>query len=60
PVLRWHAACVEIIADGNDNFRPVKPDRQKSSARIDGIAAGVMALDGYVRRPIKKSRAISA
>lgn len=60
PVLRWNASCVEIYADGNDNIRPVKPDRQKSSARIDGIAAAVMAMDGYLRRPIKKARAISA
>lgn len=60
PVLRWHAACVEVYADGNDNYRPVKPDRSKSSARIDGIAAAVMALDGYIRRPAKKPRALSA
>lgn len=59
-VLRWNAACVEIISDGNDNIRPVKPDRQKSSNRIDGIAAAVMALDGYVRRPVRKPRAASA
>jgi phage terminase large subunit-like protein len=60
PILRWNAACVEIYADGNDNIRPRKPDRHQSSARIDGIAAAVMALDGYVRRPIKKARAASA
>jgi len=60
PILRWNASCVEIIADGNDNFRPVKPDRKQSSSRIDGIAAAVMALDGYVRRPLRKARAISA
>ncbi|WP_406226377.1 terminase large subunit [Streptomyces albidoflavus] len=60
PVLRWHAACVEVYTDGNDNIRPVKPDRRKSSSRIDGIAAAVMALDGYVRRPIRKPRAASA
>lgn len=60
PVLRWHASCVEILTDGNDNFRPTKPDRQKSSSRIDGIAAAVMAMDGYVRRPLKKPRAASA
>ncbi|MER5863768.1 terminase TerL endonuclease subunit [Kitasatospora sp. NPDC002040] len=60
PVLRWNASVVEIYRDGNDNMRPVKPDRDKSSARIDGIAALVMALDGYVRRPLKKPRAASA
>ncbi|MFJ7176415.1 terminase large subunit [Streptomyces massasporeus] len=56
PILRWMAGCVETIADGNDNYRPTKPDRKKSQARIDGIAATVMALDGYVRRPKAKSR----
>ncbi|MEU9047496.1 MULTISPECIES: terminase TerL endonuclease subunit [unclassified Kitasatospora] len=60
PVLRWNASVVEVYRDGNDNLRPVKPDRDKSSARIDGIAALVMALDGYVRRPLKKPRAASA
>ncbi len=60
PVLRWNASVVEVYRDGNDNMRPVKPDRDKSSARIDGIAAAVMALDGYVRRPVKRPRAASA
>ncbi|MGW2267309.1 terminase large subunit [Streptomyces koyangensis] len=60
PVLRWNASVVEVYRDGNDNMRPVKPDRNKSSARIDGIAAAVMALDGYVRRPLKRPRASSA
>ncbi|WP_240351623.1 terminase large subunit [Streptomyces olivoreticuli] len=60
PILRWHASVVEVYRDGNDNMRPVKPDRGKSSARIDGIAATVMALDGYVRRPLKRARAASA
>lgn len=56
PVLRWHASCVEVIADGNDNIRPVKPNRSKSSTRIDGIPATVQALSGYLRRPKAKSR----
>lgn len=60
PILRWNASVVEVYRDGNDNMRPVKPDRGKSSARIDGIAATVMALDGYVRRPLKRARAVSA
>jgi len=60
PILRWMALCCEVYVDGNDNMRPVKPDRNKSSSRIDGIAATVMALDGYVRRPIRKPRAASS
>lgn len=56
PVLRWMASVVEVIADGNDNIRTVKPNRNKSAARIDGVQSSVMALSGYLRRPKKKSR----
>ena len=49
PVLRWMASVVEVRNDGQDNIRPVKPDRAKSSTRIDGITAAVTALDGVVR-----------
>lgn len=51
PVLRWMASVVEVKNDGQDNIRPVKPDRRKSSTRIDGIQAAVTALDGIVRQP---------
>lgn len=51
PILRWHADSVEVLSDGQDNIKPVKPDRQKSTRRIDGIAALVMAIDGWMRRP---------
>lgn len=50
PALRWMASVVDVRTDGGDNIRPVKPDRRKSSSRIDGIQAGVTALDGWVRR----------
>jgi phage terminase large subunit-like protein len=50
PVLRWMASVVEVKNDGSDNIRPVKPDRQKSTTRIDGIQAAVTGLDGYIRR----------
>lgn len=49
PALRWMASVVEVKNDGNDNIRPVKPDRQKSTTRIDGIQAAVTGLDGFVR-----------
>ncbi len=51
PVLRWMASVVEVKNDGLDNIRPVKPDRAKSTSRIDGIQAAVTALDGLVRAP---------
>lgn len=50
PVARWMASVVESKNDGQDNLRLVKPDRLKSQARIDGISAMVMGLDGFLRR----------
>jgi phage terminase large subunit-like protein len=52
-VARWMASVVEAKGDGQDNYRLVKPERQQSQARIDGISALVNGLDGYLRRPIE-------
>jgi phage terminase large subunit-like protein len=61
PVSRWMASVVETTSDGMDNYRLVKPNRGKSQARIDGIAAMTTGLDGYVRRRrIAESYAYSA
>ncbi|MFI6302163.1 terminase large subunit [Amycolatopsis thailandensis] len=60
PVARWMAKVVETKDDGNDNLKLVKPERQKSQARIDGMSALVTGLDGYVRRPIKRRRQVIA
>jgi phage terminase large subunit-like protein len=49
PVTRWMASVVETKSDGQDNYRLVKPDRAKSQARIDGIAALTTGLDGMTR-----------
>jgi phage terminase large subunit-like protein len=49
PVLTWNADCVEVKDDGNDNIKPVKPDRKQSNKRIDGIVALIMALDRATR-----------
>lgn len=54
PVARWMASVAEVKDDGQDNYRLVKPERLKSQARIDGIAAMVIGLDGYLRRPVPK------
>ena len=51
PVLRWMADSVEVMRDNNDNVRPVKPDRQTSIKRVDGIHADVMAIEVWLRRP---------
>jgi phage terminase large subunit-like protein len=43
PVLRWNASCLSS-KEHNDNLMFEKPERQKNSSRIDGIAAAVNAL----------------
>lgn len=43
PVLRWNASCV-ASRELNDNLLFTKPERAKSSTRIDGISATVNAL----------------
>ena len=44
PVLNWMASCLQLQYDKKDNCQPTKPERGKSSKRIDGIAAIVTAL----------------
>jgi len=41
PVLRWNASNVAIQRDAAENIKPVK---DKSTGRIDGIVAAVMAV----------------
>jgi len=54
PVLRWNASCVSS-KENNDNLMFAKPERSKSSSRIDGIAATVTALARAIVAPKKKS-----
>jgi phage terminase large subunit-like protein len=51
PVARWMADSIEkkSPADDPDRQRPVKPDRDKSGKRIDGMVALLFALDGALR-----------
>lgn len=44
PVLNWNAACLALQGDRKDNVQPAKPERMKSSKRIDGISATINAL----------------
>ncbi len=46
PVLRWMAGNVVVETDAAEN---VKPTKAKSTEKIDGIVAAVMALDRCVR-----------
>jgi len=46
PVLRWMANNIVAKTDPAGN---IKPDKQKSKSKIDGIVAGIMALDMALR-----------
>ena len=51
-VMRWMADNMEVSQDPAGN---VKPDKKKSRERIDGVVAGIMALDRAVRHGSGKS-----
>ena len=46
PVLRWMAGNVVVETDAAEN---IKPTTAKSTEKIDGIVATIMALDRCVR-----------
>ncbi len=48
PVLRWMASNVAVKQDPAGNL---KPDKQKSNDRIDGVVALVMALGRAIVQP---------
>ena len=48
PVLRWMAGNVAVEMDAAGN---VKPSKKKSTERIDGIVAGIMALGRAMLQP---------
>lgn len=51
PVLRWMADNMVVTTDPAGN---VKPNKQKSREKIDGIVAGIMSLDRAVRHETKR------
>lgn len=44
PLLNWMAACLQLQYDRKDNVQPTKPERLRSSKRIDGLAAAATAF----------------
>jgi phage terminase large subunit-like protein len=45
PVMEWMMSNVELSRDPNDNY---KPDRKKSTDKIDGVVALVMAIGEWI------------
>lgn len=59
PVLRWMMDCTSVKQDPAGNIKPVKPDRHKTSKRIDGIVAAIMAIDRLSRHGAQEHSAES-
>jgi phage terminase large subunit-like protein len=51
PILRWNASNVAVAADPAGNM---KPDKEKSTERIDGIVALCNALGRAIVQPIEQ------
>lgn len=51
PAVRWQADAVEARKkrDEPDLIKPVKPDRQKTGKRIDGMVTLILAIRGWLR-----------
>jgi phage terminase large subunit-like protein len=43
PVMDFMVSCAEVYRDSNDNVKLVKPKREETSSRIDGVIMMVMA-----------------
>lgn len=52
PVLRWMADNLVVQTDPAGN---IKPNKAKSTARIDGMVALIMALDRATRHKVSRS-----
>ena len=52
PISNWCASNMILVMDAKGN---VMPDKQKSTEKIDGMVAGIMATDRAIRHEGKKS-----
>lgn len=47
PILAWNVQCTEVVQDPAGNIKPNKKALEKSSKRIDGCVASIMAFGLY-------------
>lgn len=57
PVMRWNASCLST-KEHNDNLMFAKPERTKTSNRIDGISAAVNALSQAMNAPDEENNSL--
>lgn len=58
PVLTWMAACLQLQYDKKDGCQPSKPERLKSSKRIDGMQAIITGASRALVAPAYTSQEI--
>jgi phage terminase large subunit-like protein len=44
PIMRWMIACTEVKSDRQGNIMPMKPRRETSGKRIDGVVASIISI----------------
>ena len=44
PIMTWMVSCTEVKSDRQGNIMPMKPRRETSGKRIDGVVASIMGL----------------
>lgn len=52
PVMNWMASCLQLQYDKKDGCQPSKPERMKSSKRIDGFQATITGLNRALLMPL--------
>jgi phage terminase large subunit-like protein len=52
-LMRWMIDNVCLLSDNEGNCRPVRPQRNSNSKKVDGVLAAVMAVSQAVRNPIQ-------
>lgn len=55
PVLRWMCSNMSVKTDDADNY---KPSKKRSTEKIDGMVATIMALDQMIREQDEKGESI--
>ena len=52
PVIRWMFRNVVMYQDANENIRP---DKRKSSGKIDGVVSMINAVGGYLSKTAEQN-----
>jgi phage terminase large subunit-like protein len=60
PVLNWMADNLVVRANENGDLRPVKPENPNSPKKIDGVVAGIMAIDRMTATPGEDAAGVTA